>query len=81
MVHRGRLNVLCNIVGKTYEQIFSEFEGVAPDDLSSGTGDVKYHLGYMSQYETMDKKSICKPNAQSIALKAVNPVVQRVLPR
>lgn len=77
MAHRGRLNVLCNIVGKTYEQIFSEFEGVAPDDLSSGTGDVKYHLGYMSQYETMDKKEVyvnLMPNPSH--LEAVNPVVQ-----
>ncbi|HNE49723.1 MAG TPA: 2-oxoglutarate dehydrogenase E1 component [Chitinophagales bacterium] len=77
MAHRGRLNVLCNIVGKTYEQVFSEFEGIAPDDLSSGTGDVKYHLGYLSQYETMDGKEVyikLLPNPSH--LEAVNPVVQ-----
>ncbi len=77
MAHRGRLNVLANIVGKTYEEIFSEFEGIAPDDLSSGTGDVKYHLGYTSQYETMDNKEVylkLLPNPSH--LEAINPVVQ-----
>ncbi len=50
MAHRGRLNVLSNILGKTYEQIFTEFEGnVSPDNLTMGDGDVKYHLGYSSQ--------------------------------
>ena len=77
MAHRGRLNVLTNIVGKTYEQVFSEFEGVAPNDFSSGTGDVKYHLGYSSQYDTMDGKEVyinLLPNPSH--LEAVNPVVQ-----
>lgn len=77
MAHRGRLNVLANIVGKTYEQIFSEFDGLAPNDFSSGTGDVKYHLGYSSQYETMDHKNVyikLLPNPSH--LEAVNPVVQ-----
>lgn len=77
MAHRGRLNVLANIVGKTYEEIFSEFEGISPDDMSSGTGDVKYHLGYSSQYETMDEKEVyikLMPNPSH--LEAVNPVVQ-----
>ena len=48
MAHRGRLNVLANIMGKTYEQIFSEFEGTQPD-LTMGDGDVKYHMGFSSQ--------------------------------
>ncbi|MDB5228091.1 MAG: 2-oxoglutarate dehydrogenase component [Bacteroidota bacterium] len=77
MAHRGRLNILVNIVGKTYEEIFSEFEGISPDDFSSGTGDVKYHLGYSSQYETMDKKELyikLLPNPSH--LEAINPVVQ-----
>ena len=46
MAHRGRLNVLANIMGKTYEQIFNEFEGGATPDLTMGDGDVKYHLGF-----------------------------------
>ena len=48
MAHRGRLNVLANIMGKTYEQIFSEFEGTAVMDQTMGSGDVKYHMGYGS---------------------------------
>ncbi|MBS1542139.1 MAG: 2-oxoglutarate dehydrogenase E1 component, partial [Bacteroidetes bacterium] len=48
MAHRGRLNVLSNILGKTYEQIFTEFEGNISPDLTFGDGDVKYHLGYAS---------------------------------
>ncbi|MVT10741.1 2-oxoglutarate dehydrogenase E1 component [Chitinophaga tropicalis] len=52
MAHRGRLNVLANILGKTYEQIFNEFEGHAVPDLTMGSGDVKYHLGFRSIVET-----------------------------
>lgn len=76
MAHRGRLNVLANIVGKTYEQIFNEFEGTAVPDLAFGSGDVKYHQGYSSQIETRNKKSVrihLAPNPSH--LEAVNPVV------
>jgi len=52
MAHRGRLNVLSNILGKTYEQIFTEFEGNVSPDLTMGDGDVKYHLGYASHINT-----------------------------
>src|SRR6201996_904414 len=51
MAHRGRLNVLANIMGKTYEQIFSEFEGTAKLDQTMGSGDVKYHMGFGSDIE------------------------------
>jgi 2-oxoglutarate decarboxylase len=52
MAHRGRLNVLANIVGKSYDQIFREFEGhVAPDSVQ-GSGDVKYHLGAQGKYQS-----------------------------
>lgn len=76
MAHRGRLNVLANIMGKTYEQIFSEFEGTAVPDLSYGDGDVKYHLGYSSQIryahgKIMNLKLVPNPSH----LEAVNPVV------
>ena len=54
MAHRGRLNVLANIMGKTYEQIFSEFEGNSLPDTTMGSGDVKYHLGFGSDVETAD---------------------------
>ena len=52
MAHRGRLNILANIMGKTYEQIFSEFEGTAKMDQTMGSGDVKYHMGYGSELTT-----------------------------
>ncbi len=45
MAHRGRLNVLTNIAGKTYGQVFREFEGSVAVGSKSGSGDVKYHLG------------------------------------
>ena len=77
MAHRGRLNVLANIMGKTYEQIFSEFEGTAVPDLSFGDGDVKYHLGFSSQVDTGDGKTVhlkLVPNPSH--LESVDPVVQ-----
>nr|MBS0038288.1 2-oxoglutarate dehydrogenase E1 component [Saprospiraceae bacterium] len=76
MAHRGRLNVLANIMGKTYEQIFNEFEGTAVPDLSFGDGDVKYHLGYSSQVEMEEGKKVhlkLVPNPSH--LESVNPVV------
>ncbi len=76
MAHRGRLNVLANVMGKTYEQIFSEFEGTAKVDQTMGSGDVKYHMGYGSDVKTLNDKSIhlkLMPNPSH--LEAVNPVV------
>lgn len=76
MAHRGRLNVLANIMGKTYEQIFSEFEGTATIDQTMGSGDVKYHMGYGSEVKTLDDKTIhlkLMPNPSH--LEAVDPVV------
>jgi len=58
MAHRGRLNVLANIMGKTYQQIFSEFEGSSLPDTTMGSGDVKYHLGFGSDIETAEGKKI-----------------------
>ncbi|HPH89292.1 MAG TPA: 2-oxoglutarate dehydrogenase E1 component [Ferruginibacter sp.] len=76
MAHRGRLNVLANIMGKTYEQIFSEFEGTAKLDQTMGSGDVKYHMGYGSEVQTADGKTMhlkLMPNPSH--LEAVDPVV------
>jgi len=76
MAHRGRLNVLANIMGKTYENIFSEFEGKSLPDQTMGSGDVKYHLGFGSEVETISGKSISlklMPNPSH--LEAVDPVV------
>jgi multifunctional 2-oxoglutarate metabolism enzyme len=50
MAHRGRLNVLTNIVGKSYDQLFSEFEGNIDPDSTQGSGDVKYHLGQTGKF-------------------------------
>jgi 2-oxoglutarate dehydrogenase E1 component len=57
MAHRGRLNVLANIMGKTYKDIFSEFEGKYNKDLPFG-GDVKYHLGFSTDVETSSGKKV-----------------------
>lgn len=76
MAHRGRLNVLANIMGKTYEQIFSEFEGTAKMDQTMGSGDVKYHMGYGSEITTEDNRRVylkLMPNPSH--LEAVDPVV------
>src|SRR5450432_4152812 len=76
MAHRGRLNILANIMGKTYEQIFSEFEGTAKLDQTMGSGDVKYHMGYGSEVQTPTNKTVhlkLMPNPSH--LEAVDPVV------
>ena len=76
MAHRGRLNVLANIMGKTYEQIFSEFEGTAVLDQTMGSGDVKYHMGYSSEVETIANKKVHLKLMQNPShLEAVDPVV------
>lgn len=76
MAHRGRLNILANIMGKTYEQIFTEFEGTSIPDTTMGSGDVKYHLGFSSEVETTTGKKInlklC-PNPSH--LETVGPIV------
>lgn len=77
MAHRGRLNVLTNIMKKTYAQVFGEFEGNMEPDLTMGDGDVKYHLGYSSMVNTQPDKTVhlkLVPNPSH--LEAVNPVVE-----
>lgn len=76
MAHRGRLNVLANIMGKTYAHIFSEFEGKSTPDQTMGSGDVKYHLGFGSDVLTTSGKKVSlklMPNPSH--LEAVDPVV------
>ena len=76
MAHRGRLNVLANIMGKTYEEIFNEFEGNVDPDLTMGDGDVKYHLGYASHIGTQNgSKVYVKLTPNPSHLEAVDPVV------
>ncbi len=77
MAHRGRLNILANTMGKTYEYIFNEFEGQADPDLSLGDGDVKYHLGFSSKVNTTSGKDVylkLMPNPSH--LEVVGSVVQ-----
>jgi 2-oxoglutarate dehydrogenase E1 component len=77
MAHRGRLNVLANILGKTYEQIFNEFEGNMNPEQSFGDGDVKYHLGFSSQIQSPDGKTIhLKLSPNPSHLEAVDPIVE-----
>lgn len=77
MAHRGRLNVLANILQKTYAQIFNEFEGNVTDkDLTMGSGDVKYHVGFRSDIRTYNDKQVniqLVPNPSHLEL--VDPVV------
>jgi 2-oxoglutarate dehydrogenase E1 component len=76
MAHRGRLNILANIMGKTYEQIFSEFEGKSSPDQTMGSGDVKYHMGYGTETTARNGEKIylkLMPNPSH--LEAVDPVV------
>ena len=80
MAHRGRLNMLVNIFGKSYESVFSEFEGsTLPDDVE-GDGDVKYHLGKSADVVT-DKghKVHLSLTANPSHLEAVNPVVTGIV--
>lgn len=77
MAHRGRLNVLANILGKTYEQIFNEFEGNMNPEQSFGDGDVKYHLGFSSQVEGPEGKTLhLKLTPNPSHLESVDPVVE-----
>jgi 2-oxoglutarate dehydrogenase E1 component len=76
MAHRGRLNVLTNIMGKSYASIFDGFEGNIPDGVH-GDGDVKYHLGYSSKHISPSGKDISLKLAPNPShLEAVNPVVE-----
>ena len=75
MAHRGRLNILANILNKTYKDIFTEFEGTQSED-SLFDGDVKYHMGYSSdQLSNKGKKIHTSLTPNPSHLEAVNPVV------
>jgi 2-oxoglutarate decarboxylase len=84
MAHRGRINVLTNVIGKPYEALFAEFEGkqlpMAEGDLAQGSGDVKYHLGATGIRTTKDGQTVrvsMSPNPSH--LEAVNPVVEGIV--
>jgi 2-oxoglutarate dehydrogenase E1 component len=80
MAHRGRLNVLAHILGKPYEEIFSEFESCYDPDSLVGSGDVKYHTGYLTDIQRTDgtpMRMYLVPNPSH--LESVNPVVEGIV--
>ncbi len=80
MPHRGRLNVLAHILGKPYEMILSEFEGVFLPAGIQGDGDVKYHLGYSRDQKTRDGRTIhLSLSSNPSHLEAINPVVEGIV--
>lgn len=77
MAHRGRLNVLTNILNKPYEAVFYQFEGSFEPDLDEGVGDVKYHYGFEGSFKTPQGKDIHVVLAANPShLESVNPVVE-----
>ena len=80
MAHRGRLNVLANIIGKSYDSILSEFEEILDPNSIAGSGDVKYHLGSSGRYKTKNDKNIAVSVAANPShLEWVNPVVEGIV--
>ncbi len=77
MAHRGRLNVLANIVGKSYAEIFAEFEGNLDPETVQGSGDVKYHKGASGKFVGRDGVTLPLTLASNPShLEAVDPVVE-----
>ena len=81
MPHRGRLNVLANVVGKPYSQIFREFEGNLDPGQAHGSGDVKYHLGAEGKYYRMfgDGETKVSLISNPSHLEAVDPVLEGIV--
>ncbi len=76
MAHRGRLNVLANLMGKSYDQIFKEFEGHVDPTSVQGSGDVKYHLGALGKFESPSGADIkVELAANPSHLETVDPIV------
>ncbi|HEU5034064.1 MAG TPA: multifunctional oxoglutarate decarboxylase/oxoglutarate dehydrogenase thiamine pyrophosphate-binding subunit/dihydrolipoyllysine-residue succinyltransferase subunit [Mycobacteriales bacterium] len=79
MAHRGRLNVLTNIVGKSYAQVFREFEGNLDPRTAHGSGDVKYHLGAEGEYTALDGQKVkVSLTSNPSHLEAVDPVLEGI---
>lgn len=77
MAHRGRLNILVNIMNKPYRKVFADFEGNLDPDSIQGSGDVKYHLGAKGEHQTDEDQKVeleLMPNPSH--LESVNPVVE-----
>jgi multifunctional 2-oxoglutarate metabolism enzyme len=79
MAHRGRLNVLANVVGKSYGEIFSEFEGNLDPESVQGSGDVKYHKGASGVFKASSGETVALTMVSNPShLEAVDPVVEGV---
>ena len=79
MAHRGRLNVLANILNKSYSLIFNEFEDFYTPDQFQGTGDVKYHKGFVGAWDAQNGKKIpVTLVANPSHLESVDPVVEGI---
>ncbi|MBA3367345.1 MAG: multifunctional oxoglutarate decarboxylase/oxoglutarate dehydrogenase thiamine pyrophosphate-binding subunit/dihydrolipoyllysine-residue succinyltransferase subunit, partial [Geodermatophilaceae bacterium] len=81
MPHRGRLNVLANVMGKSYGKIFAEFEGNMDTGTVQGSGDVKYHLGASGVFNHPERNSAVRVSLSSNPshLEAVNPVLEGIV--
>ncbi len=80
MPHRGRLNVLANIVGKPYRQIFQEFQGYVDPSTAHGSGDVKYHLGAHGTFTSRTQETVAVSLTSNPShLEAVDPVLEGVV--
>jgi 2-oxoglutarate decarboxylase len=80
MAHRGRLNVLTNVAGKTYGQVFREFEGNTDTKTVQGSGDVKYHLGTEGVFTSAEGNKVAVSLAANPShLEAVNPVLEGIV--
>ena len=80
MAHRGRLNLLANVVGKDVKQIFSEFEGEIDPSSTQGSGDVKYHLGATGTRKmTGGREIVVSVSPNPSHLEAVDPVVEGIV--
>ena len=76
MAHRGRLNVLINVLGKSPKELFAEFEGKYAVDALAGAGDVKYHMGFSTDVEISSKRLHLVLAFNPSHLEIVNPVVE-----
>jgi 2-oxoglutarate dehydrogenase E1 component len=80
MAHRGRLNVLANVIGKDLKKIFSEFEGEIDPSSTQGSGDVKYHLGATGVVRCANGREVIATVAPNPShLEAVDPVVEGIV--
>ncbi len=79
MAHRGRLNVMTNVMGKPFETLFAEFEGLHDQADENATGDVKYHMGFIGTRDVDGKTITLRLAPNPSHLEVVNPVIEGVV--